>query len=374
MNIVIDENIEFAESAFRKYGNITLVHGREITNALLKNADALIIRSITKVDKNLLNETPVKFIGTATIGIDHLDIDYLRSRSITLASAPGCNSFAVAEYVITAFAKIVAKNNLAGKIKSVGIIGYGHIGSKVVKYFENLGYTLIINDPPLEKKGKHNINFGTLDEALKCDVITLHVPYTKNGEFPTHHLIDVDELNRIKEKAVLINTSRGGVVNNSALKNILKVKRIFTAFDVWENEPHPSLELVELCDISTPHIAGYSLEGKANGTMMIEKAFANFTEVESDWEPKLPAVRRSNIIIENESDPIQLLCKTTNNIYDIEKDSLHLKESLIEDQNCFDNLRKNYSPRREFSNYKIRLNNRVKSCVNLANSLRLKIV
>lgn len=276
--------------------------------------------------------------------------------------------------MITAFAKIVAKNNLAGKIKSVGIIGYGNIGSKVVKYFESLGYTLIINDPPLEKKGKHNINFGTLDEALKCDVITLHVPYTKNGEFPTHHLIDVDELNRIKEKAVLINTSRGGVVNNSALKNILKVKRIFTAFDVWENEPHPSLELVELCDISTPHIAGYSLEGKANGTMMIEKAFANFTEVESDWEPKLPAVRRSNIIIENESDPIQLLCKTTNNIYDIEKDSLHLKESLIEDQNCFDNLRKNYSPRREFSNYKIRLNNRVKSCVNLANSLRLKIV
>lgn len=374
MNIIIDENIEFAESAFRNYGNITLVHGRKITNDLLKNADALIVRSITKVDENLLHGTPVKFVGTATIGIDHIDVDYLNENSIQYASAPGCNSYAVAEYVITAFADIIAKNAPSGKINSVGIVGYGNIGSKVASFFESFGCKLIINDPPLQYKGSHKINFSTLDEALQCDVITLHVPYSKDGEFPTHHLIDTDELNRIKENTILINTSRGGVVNNETLNKILKRKRIYTAFDVWENEPHPVLELVERCNISTPHIAGYSLEGKANGTMMIEKAFADFIGVESIWEPKLPSVRRNNIIIENKNDPKQILYKITKQIYDIENDSIQFKEAFQKDQNCFDKLRKDYSPRREFSNFEINANDNLQQHTNLISSLRLNVI
>ncbi len=374
MNIIIDENIEFAESAFRNYGNITLVHGRKITNDLLKNADALIVRSITKVDENLLRGTPVKFVGTATIGIDHLDVEYLRDRSIIYVSAPGCNSFAVAEYVITAFADIITKHELIGKINSVGIIGYGNIGSKVASFFESFGYKLIINDPPLENKGNHKINFRTLDEVLKCDVITLHVPYSKEGEFPTHHLIDYDELKQVKEDAVLINSSRGGVVNNKTLQQIIKEKNIFTGFDVWESEPHPSPELVERCDISTPHIAGYSLEGKANGTKIVEKAFADFVGIESKWEPKLPEVRRNNIIIENKNDPEQLLYKITKQIYDIDNDSIQFKTAFQKDQNCFDKLRKDYLPRREFSNFKIIANDNIEPHENMTSSLRLNII
>lgn len=377
MKLVVDENIEFGAEAFSGFGEVELMHGRKITNQSLKDCDALIVRSITRVDEKLLNGTPVKFVSTATIGTDHLDSNYLESRNIKYASAPGCNSFAVAEYVLTAISLFAHQSNFEFANKSLGVVGYGNIGKKITRFAKSIGMKVLVNDPPLEREG-YDYNFSSLKEILACDFITLHVPMNKSGGDKTFHLFDSENINSLKPGTVLINSSRGGVVDNSALLDRLgKYNDITAVLDVWENEPKISGELLEKVYLGTPHIAGYSLEGKVNGTKMIYDELCKFTDKNPRWKPQLPEADNSLISIQQKLTEADLLFDITNKIYAIEKDSDSLKKlssmDLQKRGENFDLLRKTYQLRREFNNYTIAPENLSEKQINLLKDLRFNI-
>lgn len=378
MKILVDENIPQAKEAFSKFGDVKLAHGRQITNEMLLDIDALIVRSITNVNEKLLHNSPVRFVGTATIGTDHIDKEYLKSKNIFFADAAGCNSFSVAEYVITALTNIFIATNKTFKGKKIGIVGYGNIGTKVARFAKALGIETIINDPPLERKyGKEN--FSTLNEALDCDIITFHVPLNKTGIDKTYHLLNENNIHLIKSGSLLINTSRGPVVDNSALmKRILKSKDINVVLDVWENEPNIDMELLKLVDIGTAHIAGYSLEGKLNGTFFVYEKLCKFLERNCEWTPDYPDINERIIDINPSSEIEKILFEATQKIYDINYDSSQLKlltdTGVVNPDKYFDQLRKNYHIRREFNNYTIRtdyVNNKLKL---LLQELRFNVI
>ncbi len=358
MKILIDQNIAYARQAFSRFGECVFADGRNFTNSQLKNFDALIIRSVTQINRTLLENTNIKFVGTATIGTDHVDIDYLKKEGITFAYAPGCNSQSVAEYVFSAITKYITSQNLRFKDLSIGIIGKGNIGSKVERMSRATGMKTLINDPPLQRKtgGK---NFVSLSEALEADIVTLHVPLTFSGIDKTFHLIGNNELKKLKNKAMLINSSRGPVIDNKSLLKSIDEKQIFTVLDVWENEPRIMPELLKKVNIGTPHIAGYSLEGKVNGTKMIYDAFCQFLGIKPKWEPELPDVPGNEIEITGEPTLENSLNKIFLKIYDINRDSNELKQycglNEIDFARKFDELRKNYPLRRELKNYIVRL-------------------
>lgn len=378
MKILADENIPQAKEAFSKFGKVMLLHGREITNGQLTDKDALIVRSITNVNEKLLNNTPVKFVGTATIGTDHVDTDFLKSRGIYFADAAGCNSFSVAEYVITAVANIFFHSGKTFAGKRIGIVGYGNIGTKVARFAKALCFEPVINDPPLQRK-LVNENFCPLEETLNCDVVTFHVPLNKTGIDKTYHLLNAGNINQIKSGSLLINTSRGPVVDNAALKKRLLANRdIKVVLDVWENEPNIDLELLKLADIGTAHIAGYSLEGKLNGTFYIYKALCKFLKIDPDWTPDYQSIRGKILELNSSNNIEEILSEAFSRIYDIDNDSSQLKRLLNERQinpdKYFDMLRKNYYIRREFNNYSIKLKVRDPNLNKIMNELRFKVI
>ena len=376
LNIVIDENISLAEEAFSQFGNVKLYSGREITNDKLKNADALIVRSITKVNEELLKGTPVKFVGTATIGTDHIDKDYLKKNNIYFSDAAGCNSHAVAEYVFTSLFYLAKVKNISLKNKTIGVAGIGNIGSKVVKLAEAFGMKVLKNDPPLKRKTNSN-DFVSLDEILKADIISFHVPLNKEGIDKTVHLLDENKLKQIKEDAILINASRGEVIDNSALLQLLKHKRLNVILDVWENEPNVNTELLEKIDIATPHIAGYSLEGKVNGTKIIYNALCAYLNSDSEWAPKLPIIEKDKFEFNTALELKNAFFELTKNIYDIKSDDLRMRKTLeltpSERGKYFDKMRKEYPFRREFSNYKVELTESNKNPEEVLKAFRFNI-
>ena len=375
MKIVVDENISFAKEAFSLFGEVTLLPGREITNDNLKNTDVLIVRSVTNVDEALLKNTPVKFVGTATIGTDHIDLKYLNFNNIAFADAKGCNAFAVAEYVITALAKICVDEKISLQEKSIGVVGVGNVGNKVVKFAELLGLKVFRNDPPLQRMNPQD-KYYSLEEILKCDIVTLHVPLTFEGEDKTFHFIDEEKLTLLKENSILINTSRGAVIDNNSLKKLIAQKKLNVALDVWENEPDVDLSLLERVKIATPHIAGYTLEGKVNGTVMIFNSLNEFLGTKYQFEFKLPEIKYNQLDYKKSEFDLIEFDNLISRIYDIESDTNQMRKMLYfnrEDRlKYFDALRKNYSLRREFNNYKIKLNsNKLK---NLFEGLRFKVI
>jgi len=375
--IIIDENIAFADKAFNHLGVVETVPGRSISNQLLKDADILIVRSITRVDEHLLKDTNVKFVGTATIGTDHIDLNYLKRKKIAFADAKGCNAFSVAEYVVALFFYLSVKYNFILKDKSIGIVGVGNIGSKVARFAEVLGMEFLLNDPPLERIGVPG-KFVSLNEILKCDIITLHTPLNPSGIDKTLHLINKDNLAALKENTILINTSRGAVVNNNDLLETIKRKRIITVLDVWENEPEINSELLERTDIATPHIAGYSYEGKANGTIMIYESLCKFLNAEKKFDFQFPVITdpviEINLSERFENNMNQLISK----IYSIADDSKRMRKisgmSNSEIIKGFDKQRKNYPIRREFNNYKIKSTNLNEKIKSVLSDLRFKII
>lgn len=378
MKILADENIPQAKEAFSKFGEITLSHGREITNELLKDIDILIVRSITTVNEKLLHNTPVKFVGTATIGTDHIDKEYLTSKNIFFADAAGCNSFSVAEYVITGIAKIFSESNKSFAGKKIGIIGYGNIGTKVSKFAKALGFETVINDPPLERQ-KVNENFRSLEEALNCDVVTFHVPLNKTGIDKTYHLLNEENIHLIKSGSLLINTSRGPVVKNDVIKKRLKEQNdINVVLDVWENEPKIDLELLNLVNIGTAHIAGYSLEGKLNGTFYVYKKLCQFLGINSDWTPYYPEIKEKVIEVDSSKKIEEIIFSVSSKVYDIETDSKRLKKLVGENHSSpdkyFDQLRKNYAIRREFNNYTIKTDGISQKIKEILKELRFNII
>lgn len=356
LKIIADENISFAHEAFSQFGNVELIHGRKINPHILKDADILIVRSITKVDKELLDSSPVRFVGTATIGTDHIDLDYLQQKGITFTDAKGCNSDAVAEYVFTAITKLAVKHFIDLEGKTIGVIGTGNIGSRIVHIADTFEMNILKNDPPLQRETGRD-DFVSLNEALTADIITLHVPLNLSGDDKTVYLLNESNLRLIKDDAILINASRGQVINNSALLKFLRSRNVHTVLDVWENEPDINIELLKQTEIATPHIAGYSLEGKVNGTGIIYDALCSFLGEEKKWQPHLPEVSGSRIEISNSGNITEDSAKIFNTIYDIGRDDADMRKLInmpaAERPHHFDLLRKNYPLRREFSNYSI---------------------
>lgn len=360
LKLIVDENIAFADKAFGQFGKVNLMPGREITNSSLKNTDVLIVRSITNVDEDLLKNTPVKFVGTATIGIDHIDLDYLKTKSIFFADAKGCNAYSVAEYVIAALLNLAVKFDFSLKDKSIGIVGVGNVGSKVAAFSEAFGMKVLLNDPPLHRSGDKR-NFVKLDEVLNCDIISLHTPLNLNGIDKTYHLLNIDNLWKLKDGAIVINTSRGSIINNLDLLSTIERKNFKVVLDVWENEPDINVELLNKVSIGTPHIAGYSYEGKVNGTQMICDSLCEFLGMEKEFSFDLSAPLNS-ILRFISSDNIETAIENiVSNIYSIMNDDIEMREMItmvIEKRmRHFDLQRKNYPKRREFNNYTIEASN-----------------
>lgn len=376
IKIIADENLAYPNELFSQFGEVRLVNGRNISNSMLKDIDVLIVRSVTDVNESLLTRTNVKFVGTATIGTDHIDIDYLNKNGIAFASAAGCNSYAVTEYLVAALLFTAVKENFSVKDKIIGVVGIGNVGSKVVRFCEALGMKVLKNDPPLYSTGKLN-DALPLNDLFEADIISLHVPLTFEGENKTFHLFDEDKLNRLKDNAILINTSRGSVVNNKSLKEIIEKKNLKVIWDVWENEPNIDEQLVDQILIGTPHIAGYTFEGKVNGTIMICEALVEFLKNGKFISLKLPGVndheKEFNTSISTEFS----LNKIVKSIYDIEKDhnEFLLINSLKSNERgkYFDKLRKVYPVRREFNNYSVRLSQSDSKTGQMLKNLRFKI-
>jgi erythronate-4-phosphate dehydrogenase len=385
MKLVADENISFGKEAFSEFGEVIFEHGRKITNAMLKDADALITRSITKVNEELLSGTNVKFVGTATIGTDHIDLNYLQKNGIAFSSAAGCNSNAVKEYVLAAVSHIYKEHGIGLENKSIGVIGVGNIGSKVAAIGETLGLKVVRNDPPLQRLSAGQAEetgssiYSSLEEALKCDIITCHVPLNLEGIDKTYHLINEETLRLIKPGALLINSSRGPVVDNKALRDRLEQERdIYITLDVWENEPGIDNKLMNMVNLATPHIAGYSLEGKVNGTTIVYNTFCNYLGREPEWSPQMPEINNRQIDISGAGTTLELLNALFSFSYPIIEDDKLLREqnAIEEDQrgSHFDALRKNYRFRRELQNYQVPGAHVKPEHKNIVKTLGLKVI
>ena len=345
MKIIADENIPYAYEAFSNLGNVTLVSGRNIPS--LKDVDALVVRSITKVNSKLLEGTSVKFVGTSTIGFDHIDREFLKNNNIGFASAPGSNSNSVSEYVISALLVYAEKNGITLEGKSIGVIGVGNVGSKVVKKCEALGMTVLKNDPPL-KDQTQDPSFLPLEDVLKADFVTLHVPLTKTGRYPTYHMVNEKFIDSMD--GVLINSSRGSVVDEKPLMKALGNNIRTAILDVWENEPNINHDLANQID-GTPHIAGYSFDGKVNGTQMMYNAICGHFGIQPTWNAKEVVPAGSKITCMGDTDE-DVLRNAIFQVYDIRKDFATFRQYMSE----FDRLRKEYPIRREFPTTEVTFN------------------
>ncbi|MDZ7828989.1 MAG: 4-phosphoerythronate dehydrogenase [Halofilum sp. (in: g-proteobacteria)] len=290
MRVVADENLAAAKTALGSFGEVVLRPGREIGPADVADADALLVRSVTRVNERLLRDSPVRFVGSATIGIDHVDTAWLSERGIAFAHAPGCNAVAVADWVVAVLAALRAQGRHAFGSGTVGLIGAGNVGGRVRARLEALGYRVQVCDPP---RAAHEgpAGFVDLDTALANDVVTLHVPLTADGEHPTAGLVDAAALARIPAGGILLNAARGGVVDEDALASRLDDGPDLQAvLDTWAGEPEIDADLLARVALGTPHIAGYSLEGRLRGTAMVVAAAAEFFGIEAgwDWRGELP--------------------------------------------------------------------------------------
>ena len=287
MKIVADDKIPFLKGILEPYANVIYLPGKDITRNIVKDADALIIRTRTKCTEEFLSGTSLKFIGTATIGFDHIDTQFCGRNNIFWTNAPGCNSSSVQQYVIAALLKTAQEYGFSLKDKTLGIIGVGNVGSKVERFGKLMGMNVLLNDPPRARKEGRK-DFVNLSDLLRAsDIVTLHVPLNVVGRDSTYHMFDEKRLAKIKKGALLLNTSRGEVIETNALKKALSEGWLKGAvIDVWENEPDIDTGLLSLVNTATPHIAGYSTDGKANGTSKIVNSLCEFFKLPlKDWYP-----------------------------------------------------------------------------------------
>ena len=296
IKIIADDKIPFLRGALEPFAEVSYLQPSQITKNVVKDADALIVRTRTKCNADLLDQSSVKFIATATIGFDHIDVAYCESNGIKWINAPGCNSSSVQQYLASALLTLARQKEIQLDSKTIGIVGVGNVGRKVEKIAKIFGMKVLLNDPPRERK-EGSEKFVSLDYLLhNSDIITFHVPLNKSGEDKTFHLADSNFFEKFNNNKIFINTSRGEVVDTVSLKNAVKNKTVKACvLDVWENEPQIDKELLNLVDISTPHIAGYSVEGKANGTAACVNALNDFFSLglERNWYPNhLPSIEQ----------------------------------------------------------------------------------
>lgn len=349
MKIVCDDKIPFLRGVLEPYAEVVYMPGKAMDLENVKDADALIIRTRTHCNKDLLEGSSVKVIATATIGYDHIDTAWCESSGIIWSNAPGCNSGSVDQYIASALCTLALKKNFHLEGKTLGVVGVGNVGSKVVRTARSLGMNVLQNDPPRALK-EGPAEFVDLETIVqKSDIITLHVPLAED----TIHLFDEKRIAQLRPSQILINASRGPVVDNKALKIALKNNALLGAvMDTWEGEPDIDLELLQLLDIATPHIAGYSADGKANGTSASVQLVSRVLGLPlTDWKvTEIPAPPQSlhHHIDEAGKTLTEILQQKILYTYDIEKDSRALKA----DPALFEKLRGDYPVRREMGAFK----------------------
>ncbi|GGC89696.1 4-phosphoerythronate dehydrogenase PdxB [Halopseudomonas salina] len=355
MRIVADENIPLLDGFFASFGDIIRMPGRAIDRAAVSDADVLLVRSVTRVSAELLAGTPVRFVGTCTIGTDHLDLAGLAAAGVRVASAPGCNARGVVEYVLSCLLTLAERTGESWWGKTVGVVGVGEVGNRLITTLEALGVRCLRCDPPRADAGERGLI--DIDQLLaEADVISCHVPLTSEGAYPTSHLFDEQRLQALKKGAWFINSSRGPVIDNLALARVLSQRPdLQVALDVWEYEPEVSPALAALCALATPHIAGYSLDGKLRGTAQIYAALCDFAgePVAVRLEALAPNAGEATWQVNPEVCADWLLARALRWVYDVRDDDARMRHMLrtaadeSQRRAGFDQLRKMYPLRRE---------------------------
>lgn len=361
MLIVADENIPLLDAFFEGFGEIRRYPGRSLDAASVKDADVLLVRSVTKVDRQLLQGSKVRFVGTCTIGTDHLDLDYFAAAGIHWSSAPGCNARGVVDYVLGSLLTLADLDGVALAQRTYGVVGAGEVGGRLVRVLRGLGWKVLVCDPLREAaEGGDYVSLATILE--QCDVISLHTPLQRGGAHPTWHLLGAAQLAQLRQGAWLINASRGPVVDNAALRELLLDREsVHAVLDVWEGEPQVDLQLADLCTLATPHIAGYSLDGRQRGTAQIYQALCRYLgEAEKvQLADLLPPPPLAHIELDGTADPAWALATLCRAVYDPRRDDADFRRSLsddvIEQRAAFDQLRKQYPARREIEGLAVRV-------------------
>jgi erythronate-4-phosphate dehydrogenase len=361
MHIVADENIPLLDEFFAAAGSITRLPGRAISAADVQSAEVLLVRSVTQVDRALLAGSAVRFVGTCTIGTDHLDLEYFAAAGIQWASAPGCNARGVVDYILGSLLTLAERTGSELQQRTYGVVGAGEVGGRLVKAMRALGWRVLVCDPP--RAAAEGGEYYSLEQLLdQCDVVSLHTPLTLEGPLATRHLLGAEQLQCLATGAWLINASRGAVVDNAALyQTLLQRPDLQVVLDVWEGEPLVEVPLAALCQIATPHIAGYSLDGKLRGTAQIYQAFCA-------WRQQAAPVALASLVakpwltaleLEPQCSPAWALATLCRAVYDPRRDDANFRRSLQGDPSArraaFDALRKNYPYRRETDALQVRV-------------------
>ena len=333
MKIVVDRNIPFIEKPLSSLGQVVMLPGSEITSETMADTDILITRTRTQCDASLLDGSPCRFIGTATIGTDHIDLPYCASRGITVANAPGCNAPAVGQWVLAAIRTHIGPTASLSDI-TLGVIGAGNVGSILIRWAEGLGMRVLVNDPPLQASSPDRYTYSSLaDVAEKCDVISIHTPLTRTGSHPTYHLIDHSFISSLRRAPLLLNAARGPVTDTRALIDGLDRGLIgAVGIDCWEGEPDIDPTLLSQALIATPHIAGYSRQGKIRATQMVLDSLSAYLNLGAPLQADAPAIS-----------PVPGTVSEDMISYDILADT----ETLRTSPTLFESLRNNYHLREE---------------------------
>jgi erythronate-4-phosphate dehydrogenase len=358
VKIVVDENMPYAQALFSQLGEVVALPGRAIGAEDIQDADALLVRSVTHVNHALIKDAKqLRFVGSATAGEDHLDFDALQAQGVYATAAPGCNKVGVAEYVISALLVLAQQQAFKLTDRTVGIVGVGHVGSYLAERLAALGIKTLLCDPPRQAR-ENRADMVDIDTLIaQSDVVTFHTPLTSTGEHPTHHLMNHARLNALAPGSILINAARGPIVDNQALKTRLARGDMDAVLDVYEHEPEVDLALVERLTFATPHIAGYGLEGKARGTTMVFNALCQHLSLpqRADAADLLPTAPIPSVQLAAPWQQTDLMA-LTQLVYDIRRDDSDFRRAMTQagenkpaQRTAFDQLRKNYWDRREYS-------------------------
>lgn len=354
MKIVVDENMPYAEQLFSKFGEVIAVPGRPLPKQILTDAQALMVRSVTPVDIELVANTQLKFIGTATAGMDHVDVKALNAANIAFSAAPGCNAIAVVEYVLSALLALAERDGFELTDRKIGIVGAGNVGARLQQRCEALGIPTLICDPP-RADNEQNGTFHSLETLVEqADILSFHTPLNRGGPYNSWHLMDEALLSQLRPNSILINACRGEVVDNRALLDILHQRHdLSVVLDVWEPEPDLDPALLAKVDIATAHIAGYTLEGKVRGTTQLVEALGQWLDRPQQiiLETLLPPADIQQIRVTGEYSQ-QLLKRLAHLVYDVRRDDALLRQSIGK-AGGFDALRKHYQQRREWASLKV---------------------
>lgn len=342
MKLVVDDKIPFIQGQAEKIGDTVYIPGAKISAADVKDADILITRTRTQCNASLLEGSGVKFVATATIGFDHIDVDFMKETGIAWTNCPGCNATSVAQYVECVLLLLVQKGSINLSQCTVGVVGVGNVGRRVAERLVSMGCKVKLNDPPrAETEAEFAAIHSELEElAETCDVISFHTPLIEGGKHPTFHLANKTFFQQLKRRPVIINAGRGEVVDTQALLEAMSEERVGeVVIDTWENEPHINRTLLEKAFIGTPHIAGYSADGKANGTRMSLEAIARHFGLNLTFDVRPPELPLNFSYNPDEAMPQDERLR----LYDPRHDSNALKKS----PESFEHLRGNYPLRRE---------------------------